>query len=309
MIELRVFAPEHVSASVEALFANHNEVSSLAVLRGASVKPVGDVYFAQLPREAANALIDELAGLGVQREGLIEINDVETWVSAPALRAEIDEPGASDDAVVWAQVVQEAYDDTTFSWTFASFMILATLLASIAIITDSVVLVIGSMVLGPEFVAVAALGLALVRKRKNLLRRAINTLILGFSLSIAVTTVIALLARLAGFVSVDQVEGARPGTSFIYQPSVWSIVIAIIAGAAGVLALTSNRTGGLAGVFISVTTIPASGNMALALAFGLWHDFWGSTLQLVVNIVGMALAGWGTLLIQQHIWGRFPRRS
>jgi hypothetical protein len=43
----------------------------------------------------------------------------------------------------------------------------------------------------------------------------------------------------------------------------------LIAGAAGVLSLTSAKTGGLSGVFISVTTIPAAGNVALGLAFGL----------------------------------------
>ncbi len=55
-------------------------------------------------------------------------------------------------------------------------MVLATLLAAIAIVTDSVILVIGAMVLGPEFVAIAALGVGLVRRRANLFRQALRTL-------------------------------------------------------------------------------------------------------------------------------------
>lgn len=47
-------------------------------------------------------------------------------------------------------------------------MTLATSLASIAIVLDSPILVIGAMVLGPEFVAIAALALALVRRRYSL---------------------------------------------------------------------------------------------------------------------------------------------
>ena len=47
------------------------------------------------------------------------------------------------------------------NWTYLTFMSLATLIASIAIVLDSQVLVIGAMVLGPEFVPIAALGLAL----------------------------------------------------------------------------------------------------------------------------------------------------
>ena len=80
--------------------------------------------------------------------------------------------------------------------------------------------------------------------------------------------------------------------------------MAVVAAAAGVLSLTSARVGGLSGVFISVTTIPAAGNVALGLAFGAWPEVRGSTLQLLVNLTGMALAGWATLALQQAVWSR-----
>jgi hypothetical protein len=57
-------------------------------------------------------------------------------------------------------------------------------------------------------------------------------------------------------------------------------------------------------VFISVTTVPAAGNVALGLAFGATHEIWGSSLQLLVNLSGMALAGWATLALQQQVWAR-----
>ena len=82
----------------------------------------------------------------------------------------------------------------------------------------------------------------------------------------------------------------------------------MIAGAAGVLSLTSARVGGLSGVFISVTTVPAAGNVALGLAFGQMAEVRGSALQLGLNITGMALAGWLTLLFQRIVWNRFAER-
>jgi hypothetical protein len=57
-------------------------------------------------------------------------------------------------------------------------------------------------------------------------------------------------------------------------------------------------------VFISVTTVPAAGNVALGLAFGVSDEIVGSSLQLLVNLIGMALAGWAALAIQQAIWSR-----
>ena len=84
--------------------------------------------------------------------------------------------------------------------------------------------------------------------------------------------------------------------------------MAVIAAAAGVLSLTSAKSAGLAGVFISVTTVPAAGNVGLALAFGAGHEIWGSSLQLLLNLSGMAMAGWATLTIQQALWSRVSVR-
>jgi Domain of unknown function (DUF389) len=66
--------------------------------------------------------------------------------------------------------------------------------------------------------------------------------------------------------------------------------------------------GGLSGVLISVTTVPAAGNVALGLAFGAGHEIWGSALRLVVNLTGMAVAGWLTLAVQEVVWARMSAR-
>jgi len=111
-----------------------------------------------------------------------------------------------------------------------------------------------------------------------------------------------------GWISLVDVSGPRPSTQFIYSPDKWSFIVALIAGTAGVLSLTSAKSGGLAGVFISVTTVPAAGNIALGIAFGARDEIWTSALQLLVNIAGMALAGWAALAVQQFIWSRVSMR-
>jgi uncharacterized hydrophobic protein (TIGR00271 family) len=282
-------------------------VSSLAVVPGAGIRPAGDLLMADIPREAANEVIDALRAIGLQEEGAIQMAPVPTWISRNALRAEKDAPGAAADSVVWAEVTQKAYEDSEITWAFMTFMLFATLIASIGIVLDSQILIIGAMVLGPEFGAIAALGLALVRRRPRLLRRAIGTLLVGFVGAILATSVLVQFARTLGWITIGQVIGPRPLTQFIYSPDKWSLIVAVIAGSAGVLALTSARAGGLAGVFISVTTIPAAGNVALGLAFGAIDEVVGSSLQLLVNITGMALAGWATLALQGFVWRRTQR--
>jgi len=302
VITVRVCCPSALSAAAVDLLKANPAASALVVLPHASVRPPGDVIEADLPRDAVGAVVAALKDLGVHEEGLIQLLPVDTWVSRPGLRAEEDAPVADADAVVWPEVVEQAYEDSALTWTFMSFMILATMLAAIAVATDSIILIIGAMVLGPEFVPITALGLAIVRRRPHLFRRALRTLVMGFGIAILVVTALAVAARLSGVITAaDLMAENRSGTSFIYSPNAWSLSIAIIAGAAGVLALTSNKSSSLVGVFISVTTIPAAGNIAVAISFGLWHEVWGSTLTLVINVTGMALAGWATLAMQDRV--------
>ena len=95
----------------------------------------------------------------------------------------------------------------------------------------------------------------------------------------------------------------RPGTAFIYTPDRWSFVVALIAGAAGVLSMTSAKSGGLVGVFISVTTIPAAGNVALGLAFGSGPRS-GAAPAAARQHHRHGRAGWATLTLQQTVWPR-----
>lgn len=306
MLQLRLSVPADLTDDVVLVLSTEPTVSSLAVMRNASIEPRGDVIHADVTREHANAVITRLRALGVAQHGTLHIQPIDTWLSKAGLEAEVRAPGSAADAVIWPEVGARAYSDSELNGTYLIFMVLATLIAACAIVLDSQVLVIGAMVLGPEFGPIAALGLALVLRRRALFGFALRTLLVGFGVSIAVTTVLALVVRLTGLVAVDAITADRPATRFIYHPDAWSIAVAIMAAVAGVLSLTSGRMGGLSGVFISVTTVPAAGNIALGLAYWLPDEILGSSAQLAINLVAMALAGWLTLLIQDRLVGRLP---
>jgi len=306
MLQLRLAIPADLTDDVVIALSTEPTVSSLAVVAGASIQPRGDLVYADVSRENADAVIARLRSLGVPHRGTMHIETVTTWLSKAALDAEERAPGSATDAVVWPEVGQRAYADSELNGTYLVFMVMATLIASIAIVLDSQVLVIGAMVLGPEFGPIAALGLALVLRRRTLFGYALRTLLLGFLVAISVTTILALVARFSGWVGAESILAPRPQTGFIYRPDAWSLVVAVLAAVAGVLSLTSGRLGGLAGVFISVTTVPAAGNLALGLAFWLPDEIQGSGTQLAFNLVAMTVAGWCTLLIQQSLGKRLP---
>ena len=305
MLTVRVSCPSELSTRCEEILRSAPSLTALARYRGASVDPDGDVFEAQVERDAVNDLLGALMDLGVQQRGTIQILQPNSWVSQRAYDAEQASPDT--DNVVWSQVIEQAYEQSKITPIFLAFMTMATLLAAIAVITDSPILVIGAMVLGPEFMAVIAMGLALVRKRPHLLRQAARTLLLGFAFSITVTVGFVALARGSGLATLADVTAPRPGVSFIYTPNVWSFIVAIIAAAAGVLALTSSQATGIIGVFISVTTIPASGNIAVGIVFARWDEVLGSAAQLGINLTGMAIAGWITLALRQWMADRTSR--
>lgn len=315
MQHLRISSPSSLTDEVLAMLGADRAVTNLTCVRGAcldpALEPIGDLVEADIAREGADDALVRLHTLGVHQLGTIHLTPVPTWLSRTGRKAETVTPGASADTVIWADVTQRAYEESEPNWTYFTFMILATLIASIAIVLDSQVLVIGAMVLGPEFLPIAALGLALVRRRRMLFWYAGRTLVLGFLAAIATATAAALLGRALGWIDVGAITAARPETSFIYRPDRWSLLVAVVAAIAGVLSLTSAKVGGLSGVFISVTTIPAAGNIALGLALGAGDEVRGGALQLTVNICGMAVAGWLTLAVKQVVsthMSAHPRR-
>ncbi|PZF86426.1 DUF389 domain-containing protein [Jiangella anatolica] len=309
MLHLRVSTPAETTDRIVAMLEECPGVASIAVLRGASVRPAGDVVLAELARESAEGMLRGLRELGVDQTGTIALESVETSVSAAAERAEDEAPGEGADAVIWEQVVRRADEDSVLSNTFVWFLSLAAVLAAIAIVLDSAILVVGAMVVGPEFGPLAGIAVGLVHRRFSIVRQSLVTLVAGFTIAIGVTTLLGLLASWAGWIDASVLTAERPLTGFIWHPDRWSFVVAFIAGTAGILSLTSAKSGALVGVFISVTTVPAAGNLGLALALGDRAEVGGAAAQLGINMGAIVLAGVLTLLGLKAAAGRLPRLS
>jgi uncharacterized hydrophobic protein (TIGR00271 family) len=145
--------------------------------------------------------------------------------------------------------------------------------------------------------------------RLEITRRAIGLLAASFATAVLVVAVLALLARAGGWVTPETVTRARPLTGFIWHPDHWSFVVAVLAGVAGVISLTAGKASALVGVFISVTTVPALGNLALGLALWAPAEVRGSLLQLALNLAGLGLAGVLTLSVQRRAWKVTPGRQ
>src|SRR4051794_2213523 len=301
MINVRLVVPPRLTHALTRHLTGLDTVTHVVVLPGAALSPAGDAVSFDAAREAVSSVLQSLRDLGFDADGddcVVSLEEVEA-PSRRAERAENAAPGSPDDAIVWELVLARARADVRGSWSFYAFLTLATMIAAVAVITDSSVLIVGAMVVGPEFGPVSALAVGLVLARWWLARDAVRLLVLGFATAVALTAALALLARAGGWISAADLLKSRPLTSYIWRPDRWSFVVALLAGAAGVLSLTAGRSNALVGVFISVTTVPAAGNLALALPLGQPAEIGGSLLQLGVNIAGMTAAGAAVLAVQR----------
>jgi uncharacterized hydrophobic protein (TIGR00271 family) len=301
VIHLRLVVPGKIGEDTVDLLCQDPRVVNVVVMTGASRQPSGDVLMCDVAREAVSDVIAGLRRKGLPDEASIAMQDVDAMTSPAADRAEAAAPGAPDDGIVWDMVLGQARADSRSSWSFYAFLCLATTIAAVAVITDSAILVVGAMVVGPEFGPVAATAVGLVLGRTRLVTAAVRLLITGFVVAIAVTTALALIARLAGWITPADLADPRPLTGFIWAPDRWSVVVALLAGMAGVLSLTAGRSNALVGVFISVTTVPAAGNLALAFALGVPGEIGGASAQLGINLAGMTIAGCLVLGIQRML--------
>jgi uncharacterized hydrophobic protein (TIGR00271 family) len=307
LLHLRVTVPPDRAEDVRRLFEECPGSAHVAVLPGASIAPPGDLVLADVARESADELVVALRELGVDRDGGLSISAVDAAVSRAAELAEEAAPGEGADAVVWEQVVRTTAADSSLSIAYLAFLTIATLLAAIAIVVDSAILTIGAMVLGPEFAPVAAVAVSVVAGRPRLARRAVGTLLAGFAVAILITALAAVLARALGMFGPDVLTAERPQTGFITSPDRWSLIVAVLAGVAGTLSLTSAKSGALVGVFISVTTVPAAADMALSLALGGWRELGLAATQFGINVGGILVAATATLALQRALWRRSPQ--
>jgi uncharacterized hydrophobic protein (TIGR00271 family) len=290
VLHLRVIAPEEMRDDIVDVLRAEVGVANILLYPGAALEPVGDEITADIARECANSVIKKLKGIDVQHRGAITLEVLDTVLSTRAHKAEDAAEGDPADAVVWDELIGRTREEATLSVTFLLFLTLACLLAAVGVVTDSTVTIVGAMVVGPEFGPLAALSVALVRRRLDLARRASLALLIGFPLAMVITALGTVGAQAAGWLSLDSVKQLSE-VDFIFQVGPLSFIVALLAGAAGMLSLVSARSAALVGVFISVTTVPAAGFSVVAAILGDWDVAAKSALQLAVNLVGIVVAG------------------
>jgi uncharacterized hydrophobic protein (TIGR00271 family) len=307
VIHVRAVSPPEITPGALEALGRNTGVLNLVQLPASSGVPKGDAFQFDVITAEANEVLHLLRNLEVDRQGSIMIDTVETSISDAVARAEGREPPGKDFSPVWERVDATLRSMGTYPPSWFVLLAIAGLIATVGIVTNSQILIVGAMIVGPEYSAITSIALGINKKDGAPVRQGLRALLIGFLIAILACLLFGLLIH--GFNLQDQAfsHGTRPVSNLINSPNFYSVVVATLAGIVGIVSLTEARVSTLVGVFVSITTIPAAADVGLSVSFRLWGEAWGSFIQLLVNVGLLIVVGAVTLGFERRFWNRRTR--
>ena len=255
MLHVRVACPSADTAGLVEELAASPGVINLVVVPGAARDPAGDAVQFDLAVPAANPVLARLRARqapppdttgppGVTpagRLGPVAIQAVDATIGA----GQPDRPRRGswhgETEPVWDLVRARIVADSSYPPSFFALLVLAGLIGAVGILTNSSILIVGAMVVGPEYSAIIAVALGAEQRDRAAIRRGLVALVIGLGLAILATLAFGLVIRGLGHVPESYQQGIRPVADFINSPDLFSVIVAVLAGLVGVVSVTEAR--------------------------------------------------------------------
>ena len=296
MLHVRVVTPTEVTERLVDDLGTDPGVRNLVVLPSAA-RPAGDAVQFDVADGSANAVLQKLRDLGIDGDKQVDLDPVEATIGG-GLRPTYH----GEHPPVWPLAEARIRENAEYAPSFYALLAFAGLIGACGILTNSQILIVGAMVVGPEYNAIIAVALGIDKRDGPAVRNGLLVLVAGFLFAIAVTLLFSLCIRWAGKAPTSFLHGERPVSDLINSPNLYSVVVAVVAGIVGVISLTLSKAGVLIGVFISITTIPAAADIGVSVAFSSWSEARGSVWQLLLNVALLIIVGAVAIRGQRFIW-------
>jgi uncharacterized hydrophobic protein (TIGR00271 family) len=298
MLRLRSSVPHHRADDFNELLGELDGVSRVVQQTDQSRQSKHYVFVADVEPNCADRLVEEIARIGITADDYV-LTRME--VVAPQYHHEHGESG--EDGFAWIEVLGQAQANSRPLARYLALINVAAVIAALGVIESSAILIVGAMAVSPDLLPICATSVGLVRGDRDLSRRAFGTLVLGLGLVVVTAAVLSALLQLTGFLP-DDFNVDQSSLSTLAQTDYSTVLIALAAGVAGMLAFET-RASQAVGVAISVTTIPASAYLGVAIGGGGIEHALGALVVLAVNVSLLIVGGTLTLLVQRVL----PNRS
>jgi hypothetical protein len=243
-------------------------VAGIQLQRNGSVKPPGDVLTVEVPNQSMQPLLRLLIerGIGSEQGTSFSISEVKALVESSVSGQILTE---STD-VSWEEMHQVLAKESNMTVNALTLMFAAGVASAVGISTGALHLVIAAMVIAPGFEPLSRVALGAVAGGPALNRGIVDTLkgyaalILGGAIGAALLPAMGKQA-LGGPGTYLESETLSAYWSSI-DPS--SLLVSLLAGAAGAILTATNRPVLTAGVMIALALVPSAALMGAAVVAG-----------------------------------------
>ena len=295
MVALRVYVPSSAVDDVLTLLTASPAVHHLMQL-GRNPDGGQTLITADVDSGAVDVLLPELTALGVAGDD-IELVHRDSSRPVGTTRAS-DIPSWSGSGLAWSELSMTSRQYARAVPQYLVVMACGGVIAAFGVLTRNVILIVGAMAISPDLLPMCACCVGLAEGRRRLAVRALLALVVGLAVAALTAFVVSALLRWNGYPPATIPLGDG-GLGVLPRVNVATIVVAFVAGIAGILAFET-RSSSAVGVAISITTIPAAAFIGAALAEHEWDPAASAVAVLATNVALLIVGGTLTLLAQRR---------
>jgi len=249
------------------------------------------VYF-PLPTNAVEPVLASLRDVGLGEDAYTVVLDAETVISRhfDQLEAEYAEENGSEDRIAREELKTKAEELASSTTTYVLMTVVSAVIATAGLLLDSPATVVGSMVIAPLIGPAMAASVGSVIDDAKLFTRGVWMQFLGVGLAVAAAAVFTFAVRTLHLVPPGLDILSLKQVSERLSPDFLSLAVALGAGVAGAISLTTGVSSALVGVMIAVALIPPAATVGVGIAYGAPAIAFGSGILVLVNVLSINLA-------------------
>jgi len=249
------------------------------------------IVYVPLPTNAVQPVLDSLREAGLDDDSFTVVLDATTVVSRrfEELTEEYAEE-KSENRIAREELTAAASELAPSTQTYVIMTTVSALIATAGLLLNSAAVVVGSMVIAPLVGPAMATSVGTVVSDSEMFRRGWRLQVLGLVIAVLSAFVFALLVRQIHLVPPLTDVTAIPEIRERVAPDFLSLVIAIGAGVAGIVSLTTGVSAALVGVMIAVALIPPAATVGIGLAWGQPLVSLTSGILVLVNVLSINLS-------------------
>jgi hypothetical protein len=150
MLHVRVISPAEVTGRLVDRLKAESGVVNLVLLPGAGACPQGDAVQFDVLTGSGNPVFRQLREFGLHRDSSVIVDAVDAAIADPARHAAWQRSYHGDKAPVWELVEARIHAGAVYAPSFFALLVFAGLIGACGILTNSQILIVGAMVVGPE---------------------------------------------------------------------------------------------------------------------------------------------------------------